>query len=227
MKKKMIVLEGPAGAGKSWNLRVFRERHPDIPLLERPAETVGKRSYDSELTPLKIDIGYILETIYSPHDVVLVDRFWINSMVYLPFRVPFPEELSDVPRWLFPGPHTVQRAGENLRRTINTLITAAHVRDWSLQSQGLFDVSFHVLLPTLEVLKYNRGRSGKVYPFDPLEELRRYQAVNHYWVNWTREATSVRMTAHKIDLGANYHLDYEQVQEALDNEVNDWRNHAE
>lgn len=171
MKKKIaVVLEGPAGAGKSSLISQAFEKFgnlvtdPDtllIPQLPRPRSYEGPEG--AILAQLKDYRVPLALARLSEDQILLVDRYLLSTIAYDKLR------------------------GVRNQCTFWSLYAAAIAsypyitREQRLRSTdlepGKTDVAIYyvILTPTIAQLEMNRSRAKKVYPFDPLDELMLYQ----------------------------------------------------
>lgn len=175
---RLIVLEGPAGAGKSFMTKMLKRTvegacfpyYPYRVRIDRP------RTYDGawgiQLSMAKDAMAYIgalnaIERSSHQKPVVLIDRFVVSQWVYGTIRNGYNGPGLN---W---GVDNIGSAGAWMRG-LTTNLPIRTRNDWSFQMYQPIHVDWVFLIPELKLLEYFRAKSDKEYPYPAGTELAIY-----------------------------------------------------
>ena len=180
-QKIIIVLEGPAGSGKSTVAEgLIKEGFfnvPRSPLQEKNVRDYGFYGDDSFYSQAK-DLTLLSKALSYPHQYPMIDRFFLSQMVYGALRAQQP--ITSAALWIS---HLRKLAGiiqddYIIRKTSGT---------WPMTMQtSPPDFFFIILLPTVSQLIYQRKKTGKRYPFAAADECFMYSRLTSK-LGWCRQ----------------------------------------
>ncbi len=161
---EVIVLEGPAGSGKSTVLKQIEESWDEgyINLsngLELP------RDHGSPLPSYARDMAAIYNIVCEEqYGYIALDRFWFSTLVYDSLRQQgfFSSDII-----------------EHHRESLNDLIQVIgqNFKDRGFYVNESIRFTFYLLLPPIQEVLDRRESTGKVYPFDAGAELALYRRI--------------------------------------------------
>lgn len=188
--KHLLVVEGPAGSGKSTLIkRIIASDPKTFAEVEHPLEWARPRAYLGEkgviLSQAK-DYLTVLGFIRSPAPITIADRWMVSQQVYGAIRRG--EAALTLSSWQFhlylsQGISNISRADYELKLRSN---------DFSSESLIDFDVVWIFLVPKEPLLLQTRSTVERDFPYSPLQEiplyLRMYQLLVH-GANFSRHYT--------------------------------------
>lgn len=171
--KTIIVVEGPAGCGKTTLTRKL-EQETNIPVVR---SSLGKRLVTSEeaiISSAVNDYSKILQAINHPSPIVVVERFVVSQVIYEGLRLGvFSKDVQQI--W-FHSHELVKTAA----RELGWRSTAAFENDIH-PTWNSFELNWLFLCPSLSELISNRDSCEKEYPWNAQLELMRYLDIAQTW----------------------------------------------
>lgn len=181
MRKKVLVIEGPAGSGKTTLIERLLRDCPQAKLVEPQMKLDRPRTYagrDVELSQTK-DVLSAMNLIHSDNSSTpfyVIDRWTLSQWIYGHIRRLTPEYS---PRGLTSS--VMQSVGAGLQ-LVYSLWLDSQIRGGNHNPENTppFTFMFVIMLPTRDLLESHRLASPKgihSYPFDSGQELRLYQGA--------------------------------------------------
>ena len=173
MKKPIVILDGPAGAGKSYAIRKLVERGwydaKDIGSTSRnEIGTAGQMQQANRNLSATVDV---VRAMSSEEDYkgYVIDRGPLSNTVYTRlsgdnYR---PDTVTNLKRCLY---------NFNVAVRILTFTTAPN-DEAVLSKLCLYPINYFILLPEFDTIAENREKSDKAYPFLIGYELSMWSAV--------------------------------------------------
>lgn len=171
-KRTIYVVEGPAGSGKTRLIQALAERGiwtPVEPIIdfERPRAFSGPEGVAYSLVKDHISMTSALMT---PRDTIpVIDRWMLSQWVYGEIRR---NELFDLA-------HGYSQAFSAMSSVNSIALELLYRQGKRMADIGSVVVYVHifVLLPGLDLLKRNREKAGRSFPYDPKTETHKYRGI--------------------------------------------------
>lgn len=176
--KRMVIIEGPAGSGKSTlidKLHTGEWARKREPLLNLPRPRSYEGIYGNQLSQIKDHLAVLDLLSDDPEKTpLLVDRFFFSQMVYNAIRTG-KDEIS----------HTmVHRLLASLKLSVLCASQEWQSRCDATQPYEPYAVThhlhFHFILPALPLLRERRSKTDREFPFSAEQELALYIHAHLY-----------------------------------------------
>lgn len=168
MTKRILVLEGPAGSGKSTLNSFLTEKVCAVP-VRSSLPNRDPEAEDAIIASTINDYSKIVRALASSSSTMVIDRLVLSQVVYGRLRK-------------LRGGESVGCLGpQHLRKLMSGLLYRA-VFELQTRSYGHYnlpgvEIAWLVLLPTPAVLRYRREVCGKSYAWDATTEIDSYLDV--------------------------------------------------
>jgi thymidylate kinase len=169
MSLPLVVVEGPAGSGKSTLSRLIADRFKLGLVTSSLSKQTGSRSFDRQDAVIRSwvnDVDKILTALQEPNGAV-IDRLGLSQWVYGRLRSPStPEEEM--------GPITLSWV--STEQTIGALWRDldCRARETGLRVGRSPSILLIVIVPERKVLEDRRGKADRVFPWTIEQELELY-----------------------------------------------------
>ncbi len=199
----MMIVEGPAGSGKSYLCRKLIQRYgSELELVELPKliKIDRPRDYqdDGERLSLYKDAVHLAVAVTNADQsgkIQVIDRCFLSQLVYgsirakLVFVNPFNVTLTLVSAQEVLKALILNLNSRFLNRSINSSLVLASIK-----------LNFLILLPSPAMIETNRAKTGNSYPFSVYDELERYRGISSLLKNY-QEMTEWEDTITVNELG--------------------------
>jgi hypothetical protein len=202
-RKHFIALEGPAGSGKTQALESLGKFSSVLEVVPRPV--LHPRAHETEMLPMMTDFHRVVQGLYNPRPVQVLDRFWMSSLIYQPQKGERPPMEA-----YYPDADKVAEDTRALMTLLFQTLLGVTYRDRALPRLPNYHLTLVVLLPEYALLERNREKSGAIYPFNARRELAYYRNYCKHFeggraFNLGREVTlSVKLRALALETEKDY-----------------------
>lgn len=160
---KVIIIEGPAGSGKTIIAGKIADKEGTI--IYDPLPGVKVRDHKGPELSFQRDMMHIYRMVTDKdHETLILDRFWLSALVYDSLR-----------QQGYFGSAILQSHMGYLSEIINSIKSDFYMRGFPTNVH--LDLEFIFNLPPVEEILERREKSSKSYPFDAAAELTLYSKM--------------------------------------------------